>query len=114
MHTDSTLAILDNVTTELGKQLRIFQKETCPKFPTRELRREAEARKRRQVAKLPMPSSSTSANGQARDSNQCQPKMFNLQTYKVHALGDYVSSIKTYGTTDSYTSAIARSFSPIL
>jgi hypothetical protein len=109
MHTDSTLAILDNVTTELGEQLRAFQKETCTRFPTRELKREAEARKRRQVAKAPIPGS-----GQARDPNQRQPKAFNLQTYKVHALGDYVSSIKTYGTTDSYTSAIARSLSSLL
>lgn len=27
----------------------------------------------------------------------------NLNTYKVHALGDYVETIRRYGTCDSYT-----------
>lgn len=26
-----------------------------------------------------------------------------MSTYKVHSLGDYVETIKTYGTTDSYS-----------
>ena len=30
-------------------------------------------------------------------------KTLNLQTYKLHALGDYVEQIWTYGTTDSYS-----------
>ncbi|RDB16269.1 hypothetical protein Hypma_003008 [Hypsizygus marmoreus] len=30
-------------------------------------------------------------------------KKFNLNTYKTHAIGDYVEAIKMYGTTDSYS-----------
>ncbi|KAG6905803.1 hypothetical protein DXG01_000659 [Tephrocybe rancida] len=30
-------------------------------------------------------------------------KNFNLNTYKVHSLGDYVSAIRTFGTMDSYS-----------
>jgi len=30
-------------------------------------------------------------------------KTLNLNTYKFHALGDYVETIKMYGTTDSYS-----------
>ena len=30
-------------------------------------------------------------------------KSFNLRTYKNHSLGDYVKMIRTYGTTDSYS-----------
>jgi len=30
-------------------------------------------------------------------------KGFNLQTYKVHALGDYVQTIWRYGMTNSYS-----------
>ncbi|KAG6909309.1 hypothetical protein DXG01_001108 [Tephrocybe rancida] len=30
-------------------------------------------------------------------------KRFSLSTYKVHALGDYYSAIRTFGTTDSYS-----------
>jgi hypothetical protein len=32
-----------------------------------------------------------------------QPKTLNLNTYKIHALGDYVSTIREFGTTDSYS-----------
>jgi hypothetical protein len=105
MHTDTTLAILDNTTTALGQQLRDFQKKTCTAFQTCELKREAEARKRRQKARAPAPGSSTSTDNQ-QNITQHQVKTFNLQTYKVHALGDYVSTIKTFGTTDSYSTAI--------
>jgi hypothetical protein len=38
-----------------------------------------------------------------RTGNTRQSKTLNLNTYKIHALGDYVSAIRTYGTTDSYS-----------
>ena len=47
MHTDLTLDILDSLTSILGQKLRRFDDETCSKFVTLELPREAEARKRR-------------------------------------------------------------------
>jgi hypothetical protein len=102
MHTDATLAILDNTTTELGQLLRDFQKRTCNEFQTCELKREAEARRRRQATQAPAPGTSTATGSATRR----QVKTFNLQTYKVHALGDYVSTIKMFGTTDSYSTAI--------
>jgi hypothetical protein len=34
------------------------------------------------------------------------PKVLNLLTYKVHALGDYVQTIRMFGTTDSYSTQI--------
>jgi len=36
-------------------------------------------------------------------SERC-PRLLNLQTYKLHALGDYAAHIRMYGTTDSYSS----------
>lgn len=33
-------------------------------------------------------------------------KTMNLNTYKVHALGDYVETIRKYGTTDSYSTEL--------
>lgn len=107
MHTDATLQILDIATTDLGEQLRAFQQDTCASFETLELKREAEARKRREAKQGPMVNSSSTM------SNQRRRKKFNLQTYKVHAMGDYVSTIKMFGTTDSYTSAIASTFSHV-
>ncbi len=47
LHTESTLSIMESVTTQLGKLLREFQAETCSSFDTRELKRETAARKRR-------------------------------------------------------------------
>lgn len=50
-HTDHTLAILDNLTSTLGDQLRSFVKNTCSKFDTKELAREYQARMRCQARK---------------------------------------------------------------
>lgn len=49
MHTETTLEIMDEVTIALGQSLRDFQERTCSAYDTKELRREAEARKRRQA-----------------------------------------------------------------
>ncbi|KAJ3533934.1 hypothetical protein NMY22_g7130 [Coprinellus aureogranulatus] len=50
-HTDHTLQILDDRTTDLGAAFRTFLKDVCLKVETQELKREAEARKRRNVKK---------------------------------------------------------------
>ena len=105
MHTDATLAILDEETTALGAGLREFQSTTCVTYPTRELKREMEARKRHQIKKAQAGTPSPPLRG-GKQVQDRQSKSFNLQRYKVHALGDYVSTIKRYGTTDSYTTAI--------
>jgi hypothetical protein len=42
------------------------------------------------------------------------PKTFNLNTYKLHSLGDYVNAIRKYGTTDSYSTEPVRSLSILL
>ena len=94
MHTDETLALLDKITVRLGRHLRHFQLKTCAAFNTRERKREAERRQCRQPN-----STATATTSQATR----RPKTFNLQTYKVHALGDYSNSIRKFGTTDSYS-----------
>ena len=89
------------VTKDLGNRIRSFAAETCPSFATKELRREAEARRRHQGQQ----NSSTSARPQGSTSHERgqRPKGFNLQTYKLHALADYPSQIRMFGTTDSYS-----------
>jgi len=52
MHTDYTLVLLDEVTVSLGNELRRFSEHTCSAFDTRELRREAAARIRRESKKI--------------------------------------------------------------
>jgi hypothetical protein len=102
MHTDATLAILDDETTVLGHQLREFQDKTCSSYATHELKREAAARKRRQTNRM----SRAGPTMERQQGQQRRPKSLNLQTYKFHSIGDYVATIRHYGTTDSYTSAI--------
>jgi hypothetical protein len=111
MHIDPTLSILDKVTSELGAEFRKFIDKTCPAFDTRELNREAGARKRRQSKKK-----AANAGGDAVAAEEPMPskdsagerrrKTFNLSTYKYHSLGDYVRTIRLFGTTDSYTTEL--------
>lgn len=91
MHTDPTLDILSHVTTSLGNSFRLFVGKTCAAFQTRELERERVARQRRQEKTGVQIASSRKL------------KQLNLKTYKYHSLGDYVETIRRFGTTDSYS-----------
>jgi len=101
MHTNETLKLLDQITVCLGGYLRSFQLQTCAAFNTRQLKREVEHRQRREL-KTPGRRSSAMATASTSQATR-RLKTFNLQTYKVHALGDYSSSICKFGTTDSYS-----------
>jgi hypothetical protein len=105
MHTDETLQVLDDATVSLGRELRAFSTVTCPAFPTRELKREAEHRQRRQRQSQSRAGTTTQGSSQIVSR---QSKTFNLQTYKLHALGDYVATIRQYGTTDSYSTQMVK------
>ena len=107
LHTDYSLKLLDKASRLLGGQLHKFRDFTCAAFKTTELASETAARWREKACSLntiPPGSSTTSATSAA------QPKSFNLATYKLHALGDYVHSIRLFGTTDSYTTQLVSNF----
>ena len=101
MHTDDTMQIFRRVTRELGDELRFFR-ETCTVFTTKELRREAECCRWKEAHAAP---SNTTTTG-ATTTNDRRPKMLNLNTYKLHALGDYPSQIELFGTTDSFSTQL--------
>jgi hypothetical protein len=104
MHTDSTLAIFDDVTIDIGAKFRTFERETCSSFDTRELNREANARKRRRTRKKgPEALNVVNPTNSSDPLDEARLKKFNLQIYKHHALGDYPDTIRRYGTTDSYS-----------
>jgi hypothetical protein len=141
MHNDLTLDVMEAVTVALGEKLREFKDKTCSAFITRELKRESDARARRQAKKaaadkgkstakrphrtaqsLHSNSTSTEPSDQLKhqlsgvavesedvatdaspNGNAKRLKAFNLNTYKLHALGDYTATIRRYGTTDSYS-----------
>lgn len=113
MHTDRTLDIMDSVTIRLGREFRAFSKNTCPAFKTKELKREAAARKKRQFKKSLRaagsqrdPPSAESCPTQIHD-GQLQ-KTFNLRTVKYHFLGDHVDLIREFGTNDSHSTEPVR------
>lgn len=124
LHTDYTLKHLESVTAELGEQLRVFQKKTCAAYKTGELPRETAARNRRKGKKKsnsrnpPTETKSKQKQGDppTQSSIQTVPKpepkqrvkVFNLNTYKTHALGDYAETIRRYGTVDSYSTEMVR------
>ena len=105
LHTDSTLDVLGGVTTSLGKSLRDFRDKICTKYATVELDRERAARQRHQVAN-PVTSGRVVLAPAATMSRKS--KAFNLNTYKLHALGDYVYTIRSLGSAVSYSSELVR------
>ncbi|KAF8148265.1 hypothetical protein B0H34DRAFT_668976, partial [Crassisporium funariophilum] len=109
LHTSSTLEILKNTTRNLGNQIRNWVKKTCAVFDTHELPKEESARHR---------AASTSESKDNRDSDHHRNaaplsklrKLFNMCTYKLHSLGDYVAAIARYGTTDGYSTQVVSYF----
>ena len=104
MHTDPTLSHMDSVTTVLGQELQGFLKDTCSNFKMTELPKEYAAHGRwwcRKEAKNPVAAPSTSQVPTERKSKQ-----LNLLIYKIHVLGDYVTTIRLFGTTDSFSTQI--------
>ena len=104
MHTDETLTLLDTITEHLGQHLCHFQLKTCAAFNTQELKWETECHQHQAWENLKNLEGNSPVMAAAPTSHALRrPKTFNLQTYKLHALGNYMSSIRRYGTTDSYS-----------
>ncbi|KAG2084375.1 uncharacterized protein F5147DRAFT_782501 [Suillus discolor] len=131
MHSDFTLEILDQQTTDLGEKFRHFKSKVCTAYHTQELDHEVNARSRQQAKDVTRRMEDSIANGvgqgtaaqkraggnakgkhkpnlewsqDPRSPRQSRrKKLLNFRTYKFHALGDYVASIRQFGTTDSYS-----------
>lgn len=117
MHTETTIGWLQQCTRNLGTQIRRFESHTCTFFDTRELPSEEAARRRRQAKKNPSSGNPTANNtsGPNATTTPSTKKTFNLFTIKLHALGDYVRTITTFGTTDSYsTQPVSNTFHLLL
>ena len=111
LHTEETLTILNNVTRSLGISLRTFKKDTCTKYQTNELPREAAAQQQRQTsAACKRKGKKVKVVTEQAITERSQPsqrrKGLNLNTYKLHSLGDYVDAIRQYGMMESYSMQI--------
>lgn len=100
LHSETTLSALGETFKRLSRQLRKFRDFTCEAFNTAELPKEMAARERKAARERLGPH-----NPDAGSSGR-KAKKFNLNTYKFHAMGDYVRSIQLFGTTDSFTTQI--------
>jgi len=93
MHTDSSLALLKGTTCDLANLLRQFRNDSAHKFRARETPLEAQRRVRRAT------NLGISSSGGRRS------KVFNLSTFKFHAMGHYVPYISVFGSTYNYDTA---------
>ena len=105
MQTDEMLALLDVVMECLGRRLHHFQWKTCAAFDTQELKWEVEHCQHCE-------SKNQAGNSIVTPTTQgvLILKTFNLQTYKLHALGNYLNSIHKFGTTDSYSTELVSKY----
>ena len=118
-HTDLTLNIMESVTVQLGETLRNFKEKTCSVFDTRELKSEKASEDRQAGAtsstqtqkgksvkksgKTAEKTATATATSKPSTSKGRKKIFLNLNTYKDHSLGDYIDTIRQYGTTDSYS-----------
>lgn len=102
MHSETTLTFLDGTFKRLSRQLHKFRDITCAAFTTMELPKETAARERKAVRE----GSGADNVDAGRLGGGRKGKKFNMNTYKFHAMGDYLQSIRLFGTIDSYTSQI--------
>jgi hypothetical protein len=88
-------------------QFRIFVRDTCSKIVTYELKAEQDARSRRTSrAKADGTKARKAGASLGNQPSDRQRKHFNIETYKFHAIGDYVDNIRLLGTTDSYSTEL--------
>jgi hypothetical protein len=102
LHSETTLTFLDETFKRLFRQLRKFRDFTCVAFTTVELPKEKAARERKATRERSGVDNTNAGSGGRKG------KKFNMNTYKFHAMGDYLYSIRLFGTTDSFTSQIVR------
>lgn len=95
-HTTATISDLRNSTVRLGQKLRHFVRVICPKYNTRDLKNEAQARARAMARKGKAVTAKPSS----------KKRTLNLVTYKLHALAHYADDILNFGATDSYSTQI--------
>lgn len=121
-HTSASVDALKHTTTRLGHELRKFRQYTSEievyETPKELLNRKKRARTRarpRAALKLD-PDCFDEADAAAQIPSESRPqKYFNLETSKLHALGDYAEMIETVGTTDSVsTQTVSLSHIPTI
>ncbi|KAG9083836.1 hypothetical protein FRC06_004351 [Ceratobasidium sp. 370] len=109
LHTESTLAVLKRLTTQIGAEMRAFV-ELTKDMDIRETPKEYARRKKQyestRLRTTSAQKSKESSKPQTKSDDGRRKCVLNLETYKFHSQGDYVRCVKRYGTTDSYSTQI--------
>ena len=79
--------------------LRDFAVNVAPKYTTKESPKEVAARGARQQK-----------SGKAASGGGALNVQYKIDRIKLHSLGDYTTTIRRYGTSDSYNTALVSSF----
>ncbi|KAG2049274.1 hypothetical protein BDR06DRAFT_991207, partial [Suillus hirtellus] len=93
-------SILDETTTDLGEQFRLFKEMELDREAKEAVKQAENGKGKGKEKEKASPEQSCDVPGPKQVRKK---KSFNIQTYKFHMLGDYVASIRLFGTTDSYS-----------
>ena len=107
-HTETTVTDLENSGTRLSKILRLFKKELCSEYATKDLPSEEAAHGRRKATMIlkaggqdTAAAMSTSTGKKAKKSKYCG---FRMETYKLHSFPDLAASIRAHGVSENTSS----------
>lgn len=106
-HTDYTVASFHSQTKELGHQLRMFRNKVGSAYKTKPLPSEEAARIRHSATKAKKGGTASQKNSH----DDPNIKLFNMETYKMHSLGDYADHIVRFGPADCSTTQHVGLFS---
>jgi len=91
--------------------LRSFQQDVCGQYQTFDLPSEEAARARRKAAAAKKDGVAAKiGKGKELAAGSRKLRRFNLNTYKIHALGGYAKAIRLFGSPDSYNSQLVSNF----
>lgn len=105
LHTDATVSSLHLFYNRFANILRKFEAITSRDFCIKETRHKQKKRLNRAAGHVSKANPSQRKN-RAIETHRKVAKPFNLNTSKLHAIGDYARTILRFGTTDSYNTAI--------
>ncbi|QRW23996.1 Maltodextrin phosphorylase [Rhizoctonia solani] len=113
-HTTETLGIMKKLTAKLGSELCSFAELTNTMNVSETLDKYARQKKQQAAAQALRSTQTTGLKAQSKAIAHPQMPdgrrkcLFNINTYKVHAIGHYVHTITEFGTTDSYSTQICE------
>jgi len=111
LHTEPSVDLLGSTTELLGKELRTFEEKTCPAFDTQELKREAEARQRRQAKNPSMgPTPRATTAGSTMDAEMLTTSPFSSESSLLNSTE--VAAVKPFNSTPEAFTAAAASLPP--